>query len=213
MEELNANKRKRTHFGETDTKLLVECIKKREDVLNNRKTNGITPAMKNKAWQEIIKEYNSSQTGGNKTLIEIQAKYRNMKTLMKKELSLNVKEIKKTGGGSADINISNDFGFSQEQITGLTNQFDSDWEKMRLSSVKFDLVALKEEGIKLDIENKNLINEELKLKIQQMKEVHDIDIENKKLINEQLKLKVAKLKSEVDQIKSAVIFELKSENQ
>lgn len=78
------------------------------------------------AWETILATYNASQTGGIKTLAEIQKKYKNMKCIAKKEMSENTKEMKKTGGGSASLSFSNAFDFSQKQIAGFENQFDSD---------------------------------------------------------------------------------------
>jgi hypothetical protein len=41
-------KRKRVTFIETDTQLLIECVQFHNSVINNKKTNGITPLMKSK---------------------------------------------------------------------------------------------------------------------------------------------------------------------
>lgn len=70
--------------------------------------------------------YNGSQTGGEKSLQELQTKHKNLKYNGKKELSQNAREIELTGGGSARIDLSNEFDFSNEQIVGLPNEFDSD---------------------------------------------------------------------------------------
>lgn len=48
MEKFCEKKSKRASFNETDTKLLVKCIDKRDKIFNNKKANGITPAMKRK---------------------------------------------------------------------------------------------------------------------------------------------------------------------
>lgn len=63
-------------------------------------------------------------------MAEIQRKYTNMKYIMKKEMTENAKEVKKTGGGSAFVNLSNDFAFSPKQIIGVPNMFDSDNPKL-----------------------------------------------------------------------------------
>jgi hypothetical protein len=74
----------------------------------------------------VLLAYNASATGGNKTLIEIQTKMKNLKSNCKKTLINNAKEMTKTGGGSASIQTNNDFNFSKKQISGLSNAFDSD---------------------------------------------------------------------------------------
>lgn len=81
------------------------------------------------AWEQILAAFNGSQTGGIKSLVELQTKYRNMKLLAKKELSNNAKEIKATGGGQAKLNHENDFGFVKSQISGLANKYDDDFDE------------------------------------------------------------------------------------
>jgi hypothetical protein len=41
-------KRKRTTFIASDVEILSECYKQHEEILDNKKTNGITPRMKSK---------------------------------------------------------------------------------------------------------------------------------------------------------------------
>ena len=41
-------KRQRTTFIEEDFNILMECVQKQKHVLENKKTNGINPAMKKK---------------------------------------------------------------------------------------------------------------------------------------------------------------------
>jgi hypothetical protein len=79
------------------------------------------------AWKEISVEYNASQVSGTKTVEQLKKKYTNFKSAVKRTLSNNAKEIKKTGGGPALLADTDDFGFASEQINGLTNRFDSDF--------------------------------------------------------------------------------------
>lgn len=48
MEKVTESSVRRVYFNETGTKLLLDCIASRENVLNNKKTNGTTPAIKKK---------------------------------------------------------------------------------------------------------------------------------------------------------------------
>jgi Myb/SANT-like DNA-binding domain len=41
-------KKSRTSFSDSDFQILIQCVKKHQNVLENKKTNGITPAMKKK---------------------------------------------------------------------------------------------------------------------------------------------------------------------
>lgn len=74
----------------------------------------------------MAQEFNAGQTGGPKTVNQLKVKYKNLKAETKKQLASNSKEMMKTGGGSASIDLSNDFEFSEKQISGLVNPFDSD---------------------------------------------------------------------------------------
>lgn len=149
-------KRKRVVFTDTDTQLLMECVRKHGNVINNKKTSRITPAMKAKvknsqetqivmisyvfllqAWDSIKDTFNSSQTGGVKTLQEIQKKYQNMKCIAKKEIAASALEIKKTGGGTASViteSVSSVYDFSATQIEGHQNIFDSDYVDVQSTS-------------------------------------------------------------------------------
>lgn len=57
---------------------------------------------------------------------EIQTKLKNLKASAKTSLLNNAREMSKTGGGSASLVPNNEFNFSQKQISGLSNPFDSD---------------------------------------------------------------------------------------
>lgn len=168
---------KRVHFTSLDVQLLISCVKKHSDVLGNKATSIITPDIKRKvnililwiaslvkiyfmykAWNEVFIEYNAGQSGGPKSLKSLQDKYKNEKKLAKQRLSQNKSEMRKTGGGTFEMDCTEDFGFSQEQISGLTNKFDSDFitveenEKEALKSFGF-------EGI-IDVDKENQLRAE-----------------------------------------------------
>lgn len=167
--------------------------------------------------------FNSSQTSGNKTIVEIQTKYRNMKCASKKDLSTSAKEIKKTGGGSAQISLSNNFNFSAAQIVGIPNRFDSDSvatsksisieseedndddvrstpttsfstpKPVTYSNKKMRLSSVKHDLIDLKTEGMKLDIENKKLENESKK----LDIENKKLDIECKKLLIKKVEAEI----------------
>jgi len=74
-------KHKREVFIETDIQLLADLANKNGKVINNATTNGITPAMRTKAWDNITKEFNASRSGGTKTTEQLKTKYKKMKVL------------------------------------------------------------------------------------------------------------------------------------
>lgn len=166
-----------------------------------------------------------------------------MKQTTKRNLSNNAKEIRKTGGGSALLAETDDFGYSPQQIVGLDNVFDSDSrfqpnsqeektseiseetehstndeipdeevtliastvgslkspyksKKKSLRTAKDNLIELKETGMILDNEIKELQKEKLKIEIERMKnyesekELEDLKKQKLKLEIEELKMKV-----------------------
>lgn len=123
------NKLKRVLFAAEDTELLLECARKRSKIIDCNETNRIGMSGKKdvskfsfvkstfdsnifQAWQKITNEFNASQSCGAKTAKQLVIKYKNLKTRSKKILSKNAREMKATGGGTARIDLSDDFGFS-----------------------------------------------------------------------------------------------------
>lgn len=56
-----------------------------------------------------------------------------MKSVSKAALTENAKEMKMTGGGSYKMNTDNCFGFTDKEVLGLKNNFDSD--NINISSI------------------------------------------------------------------------------
>lgn len=97
-----------------------------------------------------MNDYNSTQTGGVKSLQELKNKYKNTKSQAKAVLSTNVKEIRKTGGGVAAVDTSNVFNFSDTQIKGLYNPFDDDnveLEEIHLIEDETDKQQMKQDQV------------------------------------------------------------------
>lgn len=173
------------------------------------------------AWQDILVEFNSSQTSGVKTIEQLKKKHKNLKTAAKRTLSNNAKEIKKTGGGQANLEVlDEDFGLSSEQIVGLDNQFDSDannFPKDLENTSKDEIVDKEEEDLiaasvgavltpKTPYKSKKKTlqvarNWLLELKEEGIKldnELKKLQLEKVKLEIEELQLKVAKMKSTIN---------------
>lgn len=146
MSDSESKNKKRVTFITPDIHLLLDCVKNESKILENKETNKITPDMKRKvnilqiffpeqiiktflifqAWERVLTAFNAGQTGGIKTLKNIQDKYKNEKKNAKQRLSANKVEMNKTGGGSYEMKDEDNFGFSSKQIVGFNNKFDSD---------------------------------------------------------------------------------------
>lgn len=150
---------------------------------------------------------------------QLQEKYKNEKKIGKRYLSQNAKEIRETGGGSAKLNESGNFGFSSAQVTGLTNRFDSDaadqismashhadqhsdndseedhefgQQLPKYSNKKMKLATAKNELIDLKADGLRLDNIHKELLIEKEK----VLIENEKLVTRKLQLEILKLEKE-----------------
>ena len=62
-----------------------------------------------------------------------------MKVGIKKTLSSNVKEMKKTDRGKAQVDLTNLFNISEKQVEGLVNHFDCDSAGGSKSIIELDV--------------------------------------------------------------------------
>lgn len=154
----------------------------------------------------------------------MQDKYKNEKKLAKQRLSVNKQQMKKTGGGSFAFDNTEDFGFSEKQIAGLANRFDSD----HVGTEEEEVEALNSYGFE-GIENENIDECEVtlqtpkrsapqeqsmkysnkKMKMSAVKddfyeaklELMKLDIEYKRMLIEKGVLETEKLQLEVKKLK------------
>ncbi|XP_048007540.1 uncharacterized protein LOC125242693 [Leguminivora glycinivorella] len=75
------------NFTKSDFLLLCSTVEKHKQVIENKKTDGAQLLLKQKAWQEVMREYNSSTTGSSRTLESLQQTYKNLKKKAKKTAS------------------------------------------------------------------------------------------------------------------------------
>lgn len=142
-----------------------------------------------------------------------------MKALAKKELLENAEAIKPlkptpqgtliklTGGGTASLKMTNDFDFSDKQITGLDNPFDNDAMSVGAESTDmFEEVFVQGDNVKLErppITSSKYSNKRMKMSatkndLMDLKaESLQLDIDNKKLDIEYKKLLIKKTELEV----------------
>ncbi|KAJ8929693.1 hypothetical protein NQ314_017587 [Rhamnusium bicolor] len=118
--------------------LLVSLVENHKEVIECKKSNITTWKDKEKTWQTIETEFNSSSgRNGYKTVKTLKGKYSNLKKKTKRKFSENKMKITQTGGGcyvpipvsDIDTTIKDIIG---EQIDGLNNTYDSDTNWWRL---------------------------------------------------------------------------------
>jgi hypothetical protein len=161
------------------------------------------------AWDTVLKEYNNGQTGGFKTLKNLQDKYKNEKKLAKQRISENREEMMKTGGGSAKISDEiGGFQFSEKQISGLGNKFDSDMADEDEEIYEIEVVE-EQADVKFEQETPKTVKRTLPLRThpnfsnKKMKtsiihdEFYEAKLEGIKLDNELKRIQIEKAKLEL----------------
>ena len=79
-------KRKRNvNFCKTEEELLVELVKKYEQVIENKKTDAVMWKEKESCWTELAAEFNSVGLLVPRTVVQLQLKYKNLKKVVRKK--------------------------------------------------------------------------------------------------------------------------------
>lgn len=73
------NRLRGPNFTKSDSILLCDVINNFKHIIECKKTDGVNLMEKHKAWQEVVKIYNSSTTGSQRTLESLQQNYENLK--------------------------------------------------------------------------------------------------------------------------------------
>jgi hypothetical protein len=112
---------------------LLDVAKKFKSIINNKETGKFSNGQKQKAWINITNNYNSQcPSGYPRKSEELIYKYRNLKFLEKAQIAEEKKSLKSTGGGPYDgpSTSSLSFGFSDLEIVGVPNVFDSNLNEL-----------------------------------------------------------------------------------
>lgn len=174
----------------------------------------------------VHNEFNSSQTGGVKSLQNLKDKYNNEKKAAKAKLIANRKEIMKTGGGTAEMYaVDEGITFSDKQIFGLENKFDSDAIKGSENESVVEIEFLEEtldQTAQLALKRPQSSAAtpkyyDKKMKMSAAKEVmiksktEGIDLDNKykQLLIEKTELEKTKLQLEIEKLKQELNYQQK----
>lgn len=130
---ITAKSRKRaTNFSNSEKALLVNIVARHKDIIENKKTDGVTVAQKNEAWDAITREFNSSNAGTTRDLESLRRNYENRKKLLRQNMAKQRRELYRTGGGVAPV-VTKEPGdeilmaiVNEKTIAGIENRFDGD---------------------------------------------------------------------------------------
>lgn len=113
---------KAKNFSDDEDKDLLEFANPWSHVINNTQTNEATKDAKKMAWAEITTTFNmNSLRGLQRSPAELMGRYTRLKMTAKREAASHRQYASQTGGGTSFM----PFGFSQEQVHGVPQPFDS----------------------------------------------------------------------------------------
>jgi len=101
-DEKEVNTKRAPHFTEAECLALSEAVAEKIAILDGSFSPTLTFAKKKAAWAYVLECVNSVSSY-KRTLKQIQEKHKNMKKNGKAAEAHNRKEMKRTGGGKADI--------------------------------------------------------------------------------------------------------------
>ncbi|XP_060846136.1 uncharacterized protein LOC132925789 [Rhopalosiphum padi] len=131
---LKVKRERSTNFIESELKLLVDLVVRHNKILENKKTDAVTANVKNKAWEVLVKTFNSRSLRYRSEKC-LKLKYENLK----KTIKIKLREVKSKpcptrGGPAAPQKTMQKLSSIEETIrslnplafSGASSQFDSD---------------------------------------------------------------------------------------
>lgn len=132
MADTNAKKRV-SPMGPIDKALLAEIVKEWKDAVESKNSSASTVHIKNKAWTDVCKKFNSTSNSGiERSCKQLRKCYENMKATAKKANASHKRELYRTGGGPMpkDAEISEIdkqmLDLLEDSIHPVPNVFDDD---------------------------------------------------------------------------------------
>lgn len=131
-------KKRSANFSLTEINLLMNCLLPEIHIIENKKTDGVTLKEKQEAWKKVHTLFAAQNKEALRDLLSLKLKYDNIKRNLKKKISDNKAEGKKTGGGPPEEKKllwyeEQLFALLQLSIVGLEPQGDCDGPALTLS--------------------------------------------------------------------------------
>ena len=120
------------------------------NILENKKTDGITAQIKNEKWKEIVNSLNSQGIGPSWDYLNLRTAWENLKKAARKCSADSKMETLKTGGGSYKIKtdpiLERVMELIRPTVEGMINPFDGDSETRDTNIVAEEQVFVLTEG-------------------------------------------------------------------
>ena len=115
-------------------------MEKHKDIIESKKNNGKIVEKKKRIWDEMHKDFSSAPGVNVRSVKQLKALWKNMKSKAKKDVAHDKKERRKTGGGPQNV-ISDEMSnrisvLIPHQMHSLHNSFDDDYVSMQYTGNK-----------------------------------------------------------------------------
>lgn len=127
--EITTKRCRGTNFSVFEKELLIELVTKYKEIIECKKTNGMTIKEKDDTWEKIGLEFNCNAHVTPRTAKQLRQFYKNMKRSAKKARSEERLERYKTGGGQCTTKVDESvLSLIEDQIEPNCNAYDCDAE-------------------------------------------------------------------------------------
>lgn len=155
MASVDQKRRKKPNMTCQEKELLLDLVAENINVIENKKTDGVTTQMKNEQWQTISISFNSQGNGPVRDATNLRNVWENLKKASRKASAEIKMEALKTGGGTSkvitiDPILERVIELIRPSVEGLKNPYDGDSEPLDIVVVdNGDTIVLTEESAEL----------------------------------------------------------------
>ena len=130
----------KTNYTLLEKNVLFELVEKHKDIIESKKNDGKIVEKKKRIWDEMHKDFSSAPGVNVRSVKQLKALWKNMKSKAKKDVAHDKKERRKTGGGPQNV-ISDEMSnrisaLIPHQMHSLHNSFDDDYVSMQYTGIK-----------------------------------------------------------------------------
>ncbi|CAG9763448.1 unnamed protein product [Ceutorhynchus assimilis] len=134
-QDTSSSKKRAPNYANNEKEYLLNLIEKYKNIIENKKTDGVSVKEKKETWEKICQEFNSASPSLHYRPMEsLKKTYEKMKEEIRKKTAELKKELYKTGGGPGPCPEPNKNSrhdellmsiMSKKSVFGLGSQFDS----------------------------------------------------------------------------------------
>ncbi|XP_022904817.2 nuclear apoptosis-inducing factor 1-like isoform X1 [Onthophagus taurus] len=142
-----------TNYTKEECWRLIQLVEKLANVIENKKTDGVTWREKKRAWQKICQTFNSTGKT-NRTSQQLRSKYETLKKEVRQAVAKHRADVSSTGGGPCKVKLSPLHERVQSLIQpsgdGTPSQFDSEFDCLDIKVEPQHLITFVDDELKGD---------------------------------------------------------------